>query len=53
LSEVDVARTHVVMSDEVLALVAGTARALGAILLTDNVRDLPLREVEVQAPPTG
>jgi predicted nucleic acid-binding protein len=53
LSEVDVARTHVVMSDEVLALVAGTARALGAILLTDNVRDFPIGDLEVRAPPTG
>jgi predicted nucleic acid-binding protein len=35
------------------ALVAGTARAHGAILLTDNVRDFPMRDVEVQAPPTG
>jgi predicted nucleic acid-binding protein len=35
------------------ALVAGTARAHGAILLTDNVRDFPMRDVEVLAPPIG
>jgi predicted nucleic acid-binding protein len=33
------------------ALVAGTARAHGAILLTDNVRDFPMRDVRVEAPP--
>jgi predicted nucleic acid-binding protein len=33
------------------ALVAGTARAHGAILLTDNVRDFPMTDLEVQAPP--
>lgn len=33
------------------ALVAGTARAHGAILLTDNVRDFPMRDVKVEAPP--
>ena len=33
------------------ALVAGTAKAHGAILLTDNVRDFPMRDIEVQAPP--
>jgi predicted nucleic acid-binding protein len=33
------------------ALIAGTARAHGAILLTDDVRDFPMRDVEVQAPP--
>jgi hypothetical protein len=32
------------------ALIAGTARAHGAILLTDNVRDFPMRDVRVQAP---
>jgi hypothetical protein len=32
------------------ALVAGTARAHGAVLLTDNVRDFPMRDVKVQAP---
>jgi predicted nucleic acid-binding protein len=35
------------------ALVAGTAGAHGAILLTDNVRDLPMRDVNVHAPPTS
>jgi predicted nucleic acid-binding protein len=34
------------------ALVAGTARAHGAILLTDNLRDFPMRDIEVKAPPT-
>lgn len=33
------------------ALVAGTARAHGAILLTDNVRDFPMRDVKLEAPP--
>lgn len=33
------------------ALVAGTARAHGAILLTDNARDFPMRDVRVLAPP--
>ena len=33
------------------ALVAGTARAHGAILLTDNVRDFPMRDLRVEAPP--
>jgi toxin FitB len=33
------------------ALVAGTARAHGAILLTDNVDDFPMRDVRVEAPP--
>lgn len=33
------------------ALVAGTARAHGAILLTDNVRDFPMRDLKVEAPP--
>ena len=33
------------------ALVAGTARAHGAILLTDNVRDFPMKDVKVEAPP--
>jgi predicted nucleic acid-binding protein len=33
------------------ALVAGTARAHGAILLTDNVRDFPMRDIRVEAPP--
>ena len=35
------------------ALVAGTARAHGAILLTDNVRDFPMRDIKVEAPPKG
>jgi predicted nucleic acid-binding protein len=33
------------------ALIAGTVRAHGAILLTDNVRDFPMRDIEVEAPP--
>jgi tRNA(fMet)-specific endonuclease VapC len=33
------------------ALVAGTARAHGAILLTDNVPDFPMRDIRVVAPP--
>jgi predicted nucleic acid-binding protein len=33
------------------ALVAGTARAHGAILLTDNVSDFPMRDIRVEAPP--
>ena len=32
------------------ALVAGTARAHGAVLVTDNDRDLPMRDVRVEAP---
>lgn len=35
------------------ALVAGTARAHGAILLTDNVRDFPMRDIRVEAPPAS
>jgi hypothetical protein len=35
------------------ALVAGTARAHGAILITDNVRDFPLRDVRVEPVPSG
>lgn len=35
------------------ALVAGTARVHGAILLTDNVRDFPMRDLRVEAPPKG
>jgi predicted nucleic acid-binding protein len=31
------------------ALVAGTARAHGAILLTDNVGDFPMRDIRVEA----
>jgi predicted nucleic acid-binding protein len=33
------------------ALVAGTARAHGAILLTDNVRDFPMTDIKVESPP--
>lgn len=33
------------------ALVAGTARAHGAILVTDNVADLPMRDLRVVHPP--
>jgi predicted nucleic acid-binding protein len=33
------------------ALVAGTARAHGAILLTDNTRDFPMRDFKVETPP--
>jgi tRNA(fMet)-specific endonuclease VapC len=33
------------------ALVAGTARAHGAILLTDNLRDFPMRDIKAEAPP--
>lgn len=33
------------------ALVAGTARAHGAILATDNVRDFPMEDITVEAPP--
>ena len=32
------------------ALIAGTARAHGAILVTDNVRDFPMRDIRIQAP---
>jgi predicted nucleic acid-binding protein len=35
------------------ALVAGTARAYGAIVLTDNVRDFPMRDIKVEAPPAN
>jgi predicted nucleic acid-binding protein len=35
------------------ALVAGTARAHGATLLTDNVRDFPMHDIKVEAPPTS
>lgn len=34
------------------ALVAGTARAHGALLLTDNVSDFPMEDIEVETPPT-
>lgn len=33
------------------ALIAGTARAHGAILLADNAHDFPMRDLKVQAPP--
>lgn len=33
------------------ALVAGTARAHGAIILTDNVKHFPMRDIRVMAPP--
>jgi predicted nucleic acid-binding protein len=32
------------------ALIAGTARAHGAILVTDNVRDFPMADIRVRAP---
>ena len=32
------------------ALIAGTARAHGAILVTDNVRDFPMRDLRIRAP---
>ena len=35
------------------ALIAGTVRAHGAILLTDNVRDFPMRDIRLEAPPAG
>lgn len=34
------------------ALVAGTARAHGAVLLTDNIEDFPMRDIRVR-PPAG
>lgn len=34
------------------ALIAGTARAHGAIILTHNVRDFPMGDVRVQAAPS-
>ena len=33
------------------ALIAGTARVHGAILLTDNVRDFPMRDIRVEPLP--
>jgi len=33
------------------ALIAGTARAHGSILVTSNVKDFPMRDLQVQAPP--
>lgn len=35
------------------ALVAGTARAHGAILVTDNVRDFPMRDIRIEAQPSA
>jgi predicted nucleic acid-binding protein len=35
------------------ALIVGTARAHGAILLTDNVRDFPMRDIRLEAPATS
>jgi predicted nucleic acid-binding protein len=35
------------------ALVAGTARAHGAILLTDNVRDFPMTDIRFEVPPAS
>lgn len=32
------------------ALIAGTARAHGAIVLTDNTRDFPMRDIRVEVP---
>lgn len=32
------------------ALIAGTARAHGAVLVTDNLADLPMRDIRVRAP---
>lgn len=32
-------------------LVAGTARAHGAVLVTDNLKDFPMRDLSVEAPP--
>jgi hypothetical protein len=33
------------------ALIAGTARAHGALLLTDNADDFPMRDMRVRRPP--
>jgi predicted nucleic acid-binding protein len=33
------------------ALIAGTARAHGAVVMTDNMADFPMRDVHIQAPP--
>ena len=33
------------------ALVAGTARAHGAVLLTDNTADFPMRDIRMRRPP--
>ena len=34
------------------ALIAGTARAFGAVLLTHNVDDFPMRDLRVEVPET-
>lgn len=34
------------------ALVAGTARVHGAVVVTDNVADFPMRDMRVQRPPS-
>lgn len=34
------------------ALIAGTARALGAVLVTDNIKDFPMQDIRVIAHPT-
>lgn len=33
------------------ALIAGTARVHGAILVTDNLKDFPMRDIRVERPP--
>lgn len=33
------------------ALIAGTARAHGAIVLTDNLRDFPMTDLKIEAQP--
>jgi predicted nucleic acid-binding protein len=35
------------------ALIAGTARIHGAVLVTDNIADFPMRDIRVQRPPSG
>jgi tRNA(fMet)-specific endonuclease VapC len=35
------------------ALIAGTARTHGAILVTDNTRDFPMRDITVEAQPAA
>ena len=35
------------------ALIAGTARAHGAILLTNNANDFPMRDIRIEAPPAS
>jgi predicted nucleic acid-binding protein len=34
------------------AIVAGTASHHGAIVLSDNIRDFPMTDIEIQAPPS-